>query len=156
MPCSLISKLYSGIFSRLLELKKIINRQVELPGYCIYKWGWYVRLVNKVARGYVTGHVTMILQLLFLLGVSSVERVRCVVICSLVKNHLTRWEKGKENQLIDQCKKPLSLRKAEGKSRKIVWQIVNEIVDEKKPPNPVGTKEGKSKDEDDRLIDGRR
>ena len=26
----------------------------------------------------------------------------------------------------------------------------------KKPPNPVGTEEGKLKDEDDRLIDSRR
>ena len=60
-----------------------------------------MRLVNEVARGYVTGHATMPLQLLFLLGVSSVQRVRCVAICSLVKNFLTQWEKGEENQLID-------------------------------------------------------
>ena len=60
-----------------------------------------MQLVNEVARGYVTGHMTMPLQLPFFLGVSFVERVRCVAIRSLVKNLLTRWEKEEENQLID-------------------------------------------------------
>ena len=103
----------------------------------------------------MTGHVALPLQLPSLLGVSSVERVRCVAIRSLVKNLLTRWEKGGENQLIDRCKKPLSpigkLReKAERSFDKLSIRLLM-----KKPPNPVRTEEGKSKDEDDYLIDGR-
>ena len=113
-----------------------------------------MRLVNKVARGYVIGHVTMPLQLPFLLGVNSIERVRCVAIHSLVKNLLTRWEKGEENQLINQCKKPLS---PLGKLKKKAERSFDKLsmrLSMKKLPNPVGTEEGKSKDEDDRLIDG--
>ena len=108
-----------------------------------------MRLINEVAWGYVTGHVTIPLQLPFLLGVSSVKRVRCVAFRSLVKNLLTQWNKGKENQLIDQYKKPLSpVGKLREKAERLFDKLSMRLL-MKKPPNPVGTEEGKSKDEDD-------
>ena len=113
-------------------------------------------MANEVAWGYVTGHVGLPLQLPSLLGVSSVECVRCVVIRSLVKNLLTRGEKKEENQLINRCKKPPSLLGKLREKAKRLFKKLSIRLSIKKPPNPVGTEERKSKDEDDCLIDGRR
>ena len=57
-----------------------------------------MRLANEILWGHVTGHVTMPLQFPFFSGVSFVKRIRCVTICSLVKNLLTQWEKMEENE----------------------------------------------------------